>query len=202
MLLDCDMFPALHFMKRCFYLLIFAGISCAADDKPVYPKPPTSSQTDDYFGTKVADPYRPLEDLDSPATRKWIEEENKLTFDYLAKIPERKEINERLTALWDYAKYAVPFQEGGNYFFSKNSGLQNQSVLYVTSALPGEPRVLIDPNTLSADGTVALSGMAVPPNGKLLAYGLATAGSDWQEWKVREIVSLLASPRRSRRGLR
>jgi prolyl oligopeptidase len=178
-------------MRRLWQLGIFFLFSVPsfsqADEKLTYPKVPTTNQVDDYFGTKVADRYRPLEDLDSAATRQWIEEENKLTFDYLAKIPERKRINERLTALWDYAKYAVPFQEGGIYFYSKNSGLQNQSELYVTSALPGEPRVLLDPNTLSADGTVALSGMAVPPNGKLLAYGLATAGSDWQEWKVRQI---------------
>jgi prolyl oligopeptidase len=176
-----------RFLQLTICFLFSSSIFCQADDKPIYPKPPLSNQTDDYHGTKVADPYRRLEDLDSAATRKWVEEENKLTFDYLGKIPERKRINERLTALWDYAKYAVPFEEGGNYFFSKNSGLQNQSVLYVTPALPGEPRVLLDPNTLSADGTVALSGTAVPPSGKLLAYGLATAGSDWQEWKIRDI---------------
>ena len=179
-------------MKRfvhLFVLIVASSICCFADENISYPKPPTSEQTDDYFGTKVPDPYRPLEDLDAPVTRKWIEEQNKITFDYLGRIPERKQINERLTALWDYEKFGVPFQEGGTYFFSKNSGLQNQSVVYVAAALPGEPRQLLDPNTLSADGTVALSGMAVTQNAKLLAYGLATAGSDWQEWKVREIGS-------------
>src|ERR1700757_309883 len=185
------MFLAL-IMKRfvhLFVLIVTLSIGCFADENISYPKPPTSEQTDDYFGTKVPDPYRPLEDLDAPVTRKWIEEENKITFDYLGRIPERKQINERLTALWDYEKFGVPSQEGGTYFFSKNSGLQNQSVVYVAAALPGEPRQLLDPNTLSADGTVALSGMAVTRNAKLLAYGLATAGSDWQEWKVREIAS-------------
>jgi prolyl oligopeptidase len=170
-------------------VLAAASRLAVADEKFRYPKAPAGTQTDDYFGIKVADPFRPLEDLDAPATRKWIEEENKLTFDYLRKIPERKQINDRLTALWDYEKFAVPYQEGGRYFLSKNSGLQNQSVLYVSASLPGDARVLIDPNTLSPDGTVALSGTAVTDNGKLLAYGLATAGSDWQEWKVRDVES-------------
>lgn len=152
-----------------------------------YPKAPTSAQSDDYHGTKIADPYRPLENADAPATKQWIEAENKLTFGYLEAIPERKRINERLTASWNYEKYSVPFREGGNYFFTKNSGLQNQSVFYVDAKLPGEPRVLLDPNALSKDGTTALSGAAISDNGKLLAYGLAVAGSDWQEWKVRDI---------------
>ena len=174
----------------CFLLVVSAfPRPTFAEDKIGYPKAPSSDQTDDYFGTKVADPFRPLEELDSAVTRKWIEEENKITFDYLDKIPERKKINERLTALWDYEKFGIPFQEGGAYFFSKNAGLQNQSVFYMTSTLPGKERMLLDPNTLSKDGTVALSGTAVAQNGKLLAYGLATAGSDWQEWKVRQIAS-------------
>lgn len=178
-------------MKRT--LLVFAVASFVtplllAEDKPfVYPQPPKSEQVDDYHGTKVADPYRDLENADSEASRKWIEAENKLTFDYLAAIPERKKINEKLTALWNYEKYNIPFREGGRYFFSKNTGLQNQYVLYTGAALPGEAKVLLDPNTLSKDGTVALSGMDVTDNGKLLAYGIAVAGSDWQEWKVRDI---------------
>ncbi len=154
-----------------------------------YPKPQKSNQTDNYFGTKVADPYRGLENADSPATKKWIEAENKITYDYLATIPEREKINKRLTALWDYEKFGVPFREADRYFFAKNTGLQNQSVIYKASALPGDASVLIDPNTLSKDGTVALSGYAVPDNGKLFAYGLAVAGSDWQEWKVRDVES-------------
>jgi prolyl oligopeptidase len=179
-------------MKRTFLfaaaaVILAPSLTWAADDKLVYPQPPKSGQTDDYFGTKVADPYRDLENLDSEPTRKWIEAENKLTFDYLAKIPERKKINEKLTALWDYEKFTVPFREGGRYFFSKNTGLQNQNVLFTGAALPGESKVLIDPNTLSADGTVALSGTSVTDDGKLLAYGLAVAGSDWEEWKVRDI---------------
>jgi prolyl oligopeptidase len=159
----------------------------AADQPFVYPQPPKSDQTDDYFGTKVADPYRPLENVDADATKKWIEAENKLTFDYLATIPERKKINEKLTALWNYEKFTVPFHDGGRYFFSKNTGLQNQNVVFTSDKLPDAGKVLIDPNTLSKDGTVALSGIDITDDGKLLAYGLAVAGSDWQEWKVRDI---------------
>ncbi|MEY2498621.1 MAG: prolyl oligopeptidase [Verrucomicrobiota bacterium] len=183
-------------MKRIAPLLIatsiFAGLqllAAAEADRFVYPQAAKGSQVDNYFGTKVADPYRDLENADAPATRKWIEAENKLTFDYLAAIPERKAINDKLTALWNYEKYSVPFQEGGRYFFTKNTGLQNQSVLYSGPALPGEVKPLFDPNTLAQDGTVALSGMDVTADGKLLAYGLAVAGSDWQEWKVRDIAT-------------
>ncbi|MEP6811305.1 MAG: S9 family peptidase, partial [Chthoniobacterales bacterium] len=154
-----------------------------------YPIPPKSEQSDDYHGTKVADPYRPLENADSPETKKWIEEENKLTFKFLEGVPERKKINDRLTKLWNYEKYGVPYREGERFFFTKNTGLQNQSVLYTAPKLPGEPKLLLDPNTLAKDGTTALTGSEVSHDGKLLAYGLAQAGSDWQEWKVREIES-------------
>jgi prolyl oligopeptidase len=171
--------------------VVAAALSAIAETPPpfVYPQPPKSDQVDDYHGTKVADPYRELENADSAPTRKWIEAENKLTFDYLAAIPERSRINQRLTALWNYEKYTVPFHEGGRYFFSKNTGLQNQSVLYVANALPGEPHTLIDPNLLSKDGTTAITGLDVTDDGKLLAYGLAEAGSDWQRWKVRDIAT-------------
>src|SRR5437764_4317868 len=180
-------------MKRITLLLtiiaVFAGLQilAAAGDHFAYPQAPKTSQVDNYFGTKVADAYRDLENVDAAATRKWIEAENKLTFDYLAAIPERKKINEKLTALWNYEKFTVPFHEGGRYFFSKNTGLQNQNVLFTGATLPGDAKVLLDPNTLSKDGTVALSGTNITDDGKLMAYGLAVAGSDWQEWKVREI---------------
>lgn len=166
---------------------LFTSLLIGADEPFVYPEPPKSEQADDYHGTKVADPYRALENLDAETTKKWIEAENKLTFDYLAAIPERKKINEKLTALWNYEKYTIPFREGGRYFFSKNTGLQNQNVFFTSPKLPDQGKVLIDPNTLSKDGTVALSGMDITEDGKLLAYGIAVAGSDWQEWKVREI---------------
>jgi prolyl oligopeptidase len=154
-----------------------------------YPVARKSDQVDDYHGVKVADPYRWLEDLDSEETRKWVEAENNLTFAYLAEIPARNTIKERLTKLWNFEKYGVPFKEGNRYFYSRNSGLQNQSVLYSVTSLDAQPQVLLDPNTLSADGTVALSGTAVSDNGKLLAYSLSASGSDWQEWKVRDVES-------------
>jgi prolyl oligopeptidase len=154
-----------------------------------YPKANKVDQVDEYHGTKVADPYRWLENPDAEDSRAWIEAQNKLTFGFLDQIPERAKIKERLTKLWNYEKYTAPFREGGRYFFYKNDGLQNQSVLYTTDSLEREPRVLLDPNALSKDGTVALSGLAVSYDGKLMAYALAAAGSDWQEWKVRDVVT-------------
>lgn len=183
-------------MKRFTLLLtaasIFSGLqilAAAEGDRVVYPQATKGNKVDNYFGTKVADPYRDLENADSEATKKWIEAENKLAFDDLAGIPERKRINDKLTALWNYEKYTVPLREGGRYFYSRNTGLQNQGVLYTGPTLPGEAKPLLDPNTLSKDGTVALSGFDVTDDGKLLAYGLAVAGSDWQQWKVREIAT-------------
>jgi prolyl oligopeptidase len=172
------------------FISVFAALpSFAAGEAAsfAYPQPPKSSQVDDYFGTKVADLYRDLENADSEPTRKWIEAENKLTFDYLAGIPERKKINEKLTALWNYEKHTIPYREGGRYFFSKNTGLQNQNVLFTGATMPGEAKVLLDPNTLSKDGTVALNGTDITDDGKLMAYGMSIAGSDWQQWKVRDI---------------
>jgi prolyl oligopeptidase len=154
-----------------------------------YPPARKSDQVDDYHGVKVPDPYRWLEDLDSDETRQWVEAENKLTFAFLNSIPERGAIRERLTKLWDFEKYGVPFKEGNRYFYTRNSGLQNQSVLYTVNALEGKPQEVLDPNVLSADGTVAVSGMEVSPDGKLLAYSLSASGSDWQEWKVRDVTT-------------
>lgn len=152
-----------------------------------YPQARKGDQVDDYHGVKVADPYRWLENLDSEETRQWVEAENKLTFAFLNAIPQRAAIQDRLTKLWNFEKYAVPFKEGNRYFYSRNSGLQNQSVLYTVNTLDAEPRMILDPNTLSADGTVAVSAMQVSPDGKLLAYSLSASGSDWQEWKVRDV---------------
>jgi len=153
----------------------------------VYPSTRKADQIDDYHGTKVADPYRWLEDPDSEETKAWVEGQNKVTFGYLAEIPVREQIKQRLTQLWNYEKYGIPFKEGNRYFYFKNDGLQNQSVLYTLTSLDAEPTVLLDPNTLSEDGTVALSGLSITEDGKLMAYGLSTSGSDWNEWKVREV---------------
>ncbi|MEH2161940.1 MAG: prolyl oligopeptidase family serine peptidase [Nostoc sp.] len=156
--------------------------------KPLtYPSSHKSNQVDNYHGTSVADPYRWLEDPDSEETKTWIESQNQITFGYLSEIPAREKIKQRLTKLWDYEKYGIPFKEGERYFYFKNDGLQNQSVLYTLKTLEGEPKVLLDPNKLSEDGTVALSGLSISEDGKLLAYGLSTSGSDWQEWKVRDV---------------
>ncbi len=153
----------------------------------VYPQARRSDQVDDYHGTKVADPYRWLEDTDSAETHSWVEAENKLTFGYLEQIPYRQAIRDRLTKLWNYERFTVPHQEGGRYFFQHNNGLQNQNVLLVAESLNAEPRVLLDPNTLSSDGTVALAGDAVSDDGKLMAYALAASGSDWNEWHIRDV---------------
>ncbi len=173
-----------------FVLLIsmfFAG-NAFTQTKIEYPKTKTVDQTDDYHGTKVSDPYRWLEDDNSAETKAWVESQNKVTFGYLNQIPEREQLKKRLTELWNYEKYSAPTKEGKYYFYSKNDGLQNQSVLYVADSVKGEGRVLLDPNKLSADGTVALSGFpAITDDGKLMAYGLSSAGSDWQEWHFRDV---------------
>ncbi len=152
-----------------------------------YPVARTTNQMDHYDGVAVPDPYRWLEDDNGPETKAWVAAENQVTFAFLDRIPQRTAIRERLTKLWNYERYGAPSKHGRRYFFSKNDGLQNQSVLYTMESLAAEPRVLLDPNTLSPDGTVALSGQAVSDDGNLMAYGLATAGSDWQEWKVRDV---------------
>lgn len=152
-----------------------------------YPAARKADQVDDYHGVKVSDPYRWLEDLDSEETRNWVEAQNKLSFGFLGSIPDRNALKDRLTKIWNFEKYGIPFKEGNQYFYTRNSGLQNQAVLYTVTALDAQPRMILDPNTLSADGTVAVSGMQVSPDGKLLAYSLSSSGSDWQEWKVRDV---------------
>ena len=152
-----------------------------------YPSSAKIDQIDHYHGISVADPYRWLEDPSSQSTQAWIKAQNELTLDYLAKIPVRQKIQQRLTQLWDYEKYGIPFKRGERYFYSKNDGLQNQSILYTLTSLDGEPTVLIDPNQWSDDGTVSLSNYAVSDNGKFIAYGISSSGSDWQEWKVKDI---------------
>jgi prolyl oligopeptidase len=178
-------------------ILIMIDGQSGADDRVApsrYPEAPRSDTVDDYHGRKIADPYRPLEDPDSPATRAWVAGENEMTFRFLDSIPQRDTIRKRLTALWDYEKYSAPRQEGGRYFYSHNTGLQNQSVLHSTTAIDGSASVLLDPNTLSADGTVALSGLSVSKDGRLVAYGIAAAGSDWNEWKVRDVDTAKDTP--------
>ncbi|HJV37342.1 MAG TPA: prolyl oligopeptidase family serine peptidase [Geothrix sp.] len=154
-----------------------------------YPPTRKGDVVDDFFGTKVADPYRWLEDDNSAETKAWVEAQNKVTFAYLAQIPQRATIRERMTRLWDFEKFSAPFKRGGRYFYSYNTGLQNQSVLYVTEDPKAKGRVLLDPNTLSKDGTVALSGASFTEDGGLMAYSVSVAGSDWQTWKVRDVAT-------------
>ena len=153
----------------------------------VYPEAKKVEVVDDYHGVKVADPYRWLEDPDSADSRAWIEAENEITFGYLEEIPARDKIRDRITTLYDYERFGMPYKQGERYFFSKNDGLQNQNVIYWMKSLDDEPRVLIDPNKFSEDGTVALSGLSVSDDGKLAAYAVSDAGSDWKEWKVRQV---------------
>ncbi|MEW6763540.1 MAG: prolyl oligopeptidase family serine peptidase [Pseudomonadota bacterium] len=162
--------------------------SCPANDPSLtYPVAKKLDQLDNYHGTTVADPYRWLEDANSAETKAWVTAQNTVTQAYLNQIPQRAAIRERLTKLWNYERYSVPGKEGGRYFYSRNDGLQNQSVLYTQKTLSDTPRVLLDPNTMSSDGTVALAGAAVSPDGKLLAYSTAASGSDWNEIRVRDI---------------
>jgi prolyl oligopeptidase len=157
--------------------------------KLTYPETRKIEHVDDYHGTKVADPYRWLEDDNAPDTKAWVEAQNKVTFGYLGQIPVRAAIKDRLTQLWNFERFGVPDKEGGKYFYWRNAGLQNQNVWYVMDSLSAEPKVLIDPNTLSKDGTVAVTDMDVTRDAKLLVYGVAASGSDWKEYRVRDIAT-------------
>lgn len=159
-----------------------------------YPISQPSDCTDELHGLKVADPYRWLEDPNSEATKRWVEEQNRLTFGYLEQLPARPRLLERLTALWNFPKSGSFFKRGGRYFSYRNSGLQNQSVLCVQDSLDSEARVLLDPNTLSEDGTVALGRSAVSRDGQWLAYSLSSSGSDWQTWRVRSVDTQVDLP--------
>ncbi|MDG2391204.1 MAG: prolyl oligopeptidase family serine peptidase [Planctomycetaceae bacterium] len=174
-------------------ILFCMNLSTSAADKPTFnsPKTKTGNQTDDYHGTKVADPYRWLEDdvRESKEVATWVEQQNEQTFGYLHAIPEREQIKARLTELWNYEKFSSPFKQGGRYYFYKNDGLQNQYVLYVSDTLNGKPQVLIDPNTWTEDGTKSLSGTYFSDDGKYVAYGVSEAGSDWKKFQILEIAA-------------
>jgi prolyl oligopeptidase len=154
-----------------------------------YPAAVRGTTVDDYHGTRVPDPYRGLEDLNSAATRAWVSAEAQLTDRYLAKLPDRDRLRSRLASLFNYERFGVPFQAGGRYFYSRNSGLQNQSVLYVATALDAQPRVALDPNSLSKDGSLAVVGYVASHDGRLLTYGVSVSGSDWTDWHVRDVSS-------------
>ncbi len=175
-------------MKVLRGVFLFVLVACAT--APVtYPPARRMDHVDTYHGIPVADPYRWMEDLQSAEVRSWIEAQNRVTFSFLDPIPERRQLRERLTELFNYERMGSPFRKGGRIFYYRNDGLQNQSVLWVMDRIDSAPRILLDPNTLSPDGTIALQGVSISENGSLLAYGLSRAGSDWQEWRVREIES-------------
>jgi prolyl oligopeptidase len=157
--------------------------------KIAYPETKKVEVVDDYFGTKVPDPYRWLEDETSPETKAWVEDQNRLTFGYLDKIPYREKLKARLTELYNYPRISAPFRRGDTYFFTKNDGLQNQSVYYIQQGVNGTPELFLDPNKFSADGTSVLSAFSLSKDGKYLAYGISQGGSDWVTLSVMEVAS-------------
>jgi len=165
-----------------------APISDAATPLPLpYPVTATVDQVDDYFGTAVADPYRWLEDDESAETAAWVEAQNAVTFDYLAKIPHREAVKHRLQALLNYPRYSAPERRGDRFFFFKNDGLQDQSVAYVQQGLEGTPRVLLDPNTFSDDKTATLTAFEPSLDGRYVVYGISQGSSDWQDYYILDV---------------
>src|SRR3989440_67101 len=172
-----------------FAVALAAACPPAAAQRLEYPKAKKGDQMDTYFGVKVADPYRWLEDENSPETARWVEEENRLTFGYLEKIPYRRAVKARVERLFNYPRYTAPFRRGEYYFYFKNDGLQNQNVLYVQKGLDGASEVLLDPNKFSADGTSELGALAVSKDARYAGYGISAGGSDWEEYHVREVAT-------------
>ncbi|MBR8535695.1 S9 family peptidase [Carboxylicivirga sediminis] len=178
-------------MKHLFLLTLTTMLvlnACDCNKSPYeYPETKKGDVVDEYFGTKVADPYRWLEDDRSAETAEWVKKQNEVTFSYLESIPYRQKIKERLTEIWNYPRTSAPFKAGGKYFFSKNDGLQNQSVYYMQESLDSEPVLFLNPNTLSDDGTVSLTNFSVSKDGKYLGYGVSRGGSDWREFYIKNI---------------
>jgi len=180
-------------------ILMVVALAACAKKEPVrlaYPETRKVDQVDDYFGTKVADPYRWLEDDNAADTKAWVEAQNKVTFGYLDTIPYRPKIKARLTEIFNYPRYGAPFRAGEFYLFSKNDGLQNQSVTYIQKGLDGTPEVLFDPNALSADGTVRQGIISTSTDDKLLALSRGEAGSDWSEILVMDLATKAMLPDR------
>lgn len=169
--------------------IIFGLSACNQKQEKMlnYPISQRVDTVDIYHGIEVADPYRWLEDDNSDSTKAWVNKQNKVTNDYLAEIPFRQKIQDRLTQIWDYPKYGMPFKKGDYWYFYKNNGLQAQYVIYQMESLDGEPVVFLDPNTFSEDGTVALSGLSFSKDGKLCTYSLSSGGSDWREIFVMDV---------------
>lgn len=172
-------------MKELLTLLCIGILfSCTSENKKTamtYPETTKKEVVDNYFGVEVSDPYRWLEDDNSEETKDWVGRQNEVTFSYLENIPFRKQIQDKLTELWDYEKYSSPFKIADKYYYYKNDGLQNQSVLYVAASLEDEGEVFLDPNSFSADGTVSLAGISFTEDGSLMAYSISESGSDWRK---------------------
>ena len=178
--------------KSIWLLITVLIFSCYQSHTKAIQYPDTrkdKSVSDNYFGTDVGDPYRWLEDDNSEETAEWVKAQNKLTFAYLENIPQRNAIKERLTEIWDYEKVSAPFKRGKKYYFYKNEGLQNQAVLYSSDELRGKGKVILDPNTFSEDGTVALSGTYFNKDGNLLGYAKSIGGSDWKEFYIKDLTT-------------
>jgi prolyl oligopeptidase len=172
-------------IRGALFLLLMLGTALAKTYE--YPTATKGDTVDDYHGTKVADPYRWLENSDSPETVAWINQENALSMPYLEKLPDRGDFQERLTKLLKFERYTPPYWEGGRYIYEKNDGLQNQDVIYTVKELSDAPQVVLDPNKLAADGTISVSITALSSDGKYFAYGLEASGSDWNEIHVRDL---------------
>ena len=172
-------------LQLIFFVLLSSA--CAKQQSFEYPVFPKSDVVDDYHGTPVADPWRWLEDPNSEQTQNWVKAQNDVTMPFLSSLPGRKSIINRLTELWDFPRYGSPSRAGENYFYYLNDGLQNQSILYKQSSLDVDAAVLIDPNTFSEDGTVALSSVAISENANYVAYAKSVGGSDWREFFVRDV---------------
>ncbi|HEX6927719.1 MAG TPA: S9 family peptidase, partial [Gammaproteobacteria bacterium] len=180
----------MHVRKTIALLGCLAAAACENGGSGMtidYPETRRGDTVDNYHGTRVADPYRWMENLESAEVQSWVAAQNAIAEPYLEAIPARQPIIDRLTALWNYERYSIPFKEGDRYFYSYNNGLQNHDVLYVTDA-PGEQgRVLLDPNTFSEDGTVSLGNVVASPDGSTIAYSVSDGGSDWKQWRVRDV---------------
>ena len=183
-------------MKQLFFptLIAIGSLACttteeSSDTMIEYPPTQTVDHTDEYFGVEVADPYRWLEDDRSEETAEWVEAQNVVTQGYLENIPYREAIEDRLTELWNYEKYGTPFKRGNRYYYFKNDGLQNQSVMYVQDDLEAEPKVFLDPNQFSSDGTVSLATASFTKDGSMIAYAISESGSDWRKVLVMDAVS-------------
>jgi prolyl oligopeptidase len=178
-------------IRPLFVVVALAAIAPIVDAQRLpYPASKKGDVVDDYHGTPIADPYRWMEDLASTQTVAWIGAQNAITNAYLEKLPHREALRKRITELWDYPKVSLPFREAGRLFYRKNSGLQKQSVLYMRRSLSGPPRVVIDPNKVSPDGSTALFAFAPSPDGKLLVYSLSEGGADWQTLHVRDLTTM------------